>query len=634
MELESIKVVGIVDPFGPRNARISVVGYLDTNWIFNPLTQSMAAEMFPTQGKVFAPHLQDKRPDLVNKCVFLGVQRSNNDGKDNYIWDWNNGRAEEYGTSILDANNVISNDVEYSYEELKAEYNKEAICYIMADEYVYKIDENINKYYICRWKLCDLINSNVDNFVTVDSKHYFMIKDVISLKPEYVDIMPNKTLQYWITNVALTKNWLELISGGSPEDLMVAITEVIKGIKGTPQSIIDSRFNRFSEIVDDFIFSYKKLKLLASSPIIGKIVESSVEANYQHFINEEGSKYANEYNQFKLNNEKSILDAKESTERKIEQIKALVDNAKNESEKVKAKLVAEENLLTIQIKEQISTIDKNKVIIEQQDGTLKELSENKEQIVKNFGVVKDVLTMFNGSALEKSPTQNVSMHSIRTIQSENEEIKSDTFFILRLSHYLECNNRLPDISKKIFGLLVGYDVLLLPDGNIVVSLLNAIGCCKYSVFNVTPEVRSFVDVWNHGLADIVRLSFEEPSKLHFFVMQNINTSYITCYLQSIVNMVIGLENTFPGTDIKYPKNLKILLTPTDEEGLPLTKQCISNFGCLTKTKYEINECNEGHFYRMEPDNKGYLSAIQLMHIRENAPLISSDYESYLTSDEY
>ena len=81
MEIESIKVVGIVNTFGPRNARISVVGYLDSNWIFNRLTQSMAAEMFPTQGKVFAPHLQDKRPDLVNKCIYIGVQRSNNDGK-------------------------------------------------------------------------------------------------------------------------------------------------------------------------------------------------------------------------------------------------------------------------------------------------------------------------------------------------------------------------------------------------------------------------------------------------------------------------------------------------------------------------------------------------------------------------
>lgn len=634
MEIESIKVVGIVNTFGPRNARISVVGYLDSNWIFNRLTQSMAAEMFPTQGKVFAPHLQDKRPDLVNKCIYIGVQRSNNDGKDNFIWDWNNGRAEVYCTSILDVKNVISNDVEHSYDKLKATYDNEGIGYIMSDDYVYKIDENINKYYISRWNFYDFINSNIDNFITLDSKRYFMIKDMVSLKPEYVDIMPNKILRYWITNGALTKNWLELINGGSPENLKIAITEVLKGIKGTPQAIIESRFNRFSNILDDFIFSYNKLKDLASSPIIVRLIESSVAANYQHFINEESCKYANEYNQFKQDNEQKILDLKESTQKKIAGIGGLLDNAKNESEKIKAKLLKEENLLTNRIREQNLTINKNKILIEQQDVILKKLSENQEDIVKNFGIVKDVLTMFNGSALDKSLAQNGAMYSIRTIESENKEIESETSFILRLGHYLECNNRVSDISKKIFGLLVGYNVLLLPDEKIVVSLLNAIGWCKYSVFNVTPDVCSFVDVWNHGLADIVRLSLEEPSELHFFVMQNINTSYIACYLQPVVNMVMGLENTFPGTDINFPKNLKILLTPTDEEGLPLAKQCISNFGCLTKIKYSVNECNEGRHYRMEPDNKGYLSSIQLMHIGENAPLISSDYESYLTSDEY
>ncbi|BCS86645.1 hypothetical protein prwr041_25380 [Prevotella herbatica] len=634
MEIESIKIVGIAEPSSSNNARISVIGYLDTDWKFNHLTPSEAVEMFPSQGRVFAPHFQGKCPNLVHKCVFLGVQHSNNNGKDNYIWDWNNGIVEEYGIPILDVRNTISTDIAQSYDELKAKYTKDGAFYIGVDKYVYKIDESINRHYISRWKLNDLIDSDFDNFVTADDRHYFIIKDTISLKPEYVDMMSNKTLCCWITGEVLKKTWLELIGGGSSDNLMLAIREVIIGIKGTPKIIINSRINRVSEIVDDFSFSYEKLKQLVASPIMNQLIERSVEANYQHYINEEGGKFTNAFKQFKIDNEQKIIDAKARTEKKIAEINILAENAQMELGKAKVKLLEEERVLNIHIKDQISTIEKNDAIIKHQAEIFKRLSDNKQEIVRNFGMVKDVFSIFNNSNLEKKCVQNISTHSIRTIDLESEVIKSDDNFILRLSHYLECNNRLPNISKKIFGLLVGYDVLLFSDGKIVASLLNAIGCCKYFMFNVTPEVRSFFDVWNNGFEDIVRLSSEEPTKLHFFVMQNINTSYISCYLQPIVNMITGLEDTFPGTDIKFPGNLRILLISTDEEGLPLAKQCISNFGCLTKTKYTINECNEGHFNRMKPDNNGYLSAIQIMQIRESSPLISSDYESYLIDDEY
>ena len=634
MDIENLKIVGISEPLGTQNGRVYVVGYLDGSWKFNSLTHLQAEDIFPTEGRIFAPHLQDRRPELVNKCIYLGVQPSKNEGKDTYVWDWYNGRAEEYGTPIISAKKVIPTDIEHSFMELKAKYNKDGAYYIYEDNYVYRIDENIDKHYLSQWNLVDLIKSNPDNFVTADDKHYFMLRDEITLKPKYVDIMPNKNLRLWISTGALAKNWLELLSGGNAEMLKKAIQEVVSGVKGTPRSVIESRFDRVSEIIDDFTLTYDKLKILASSASMVNLIERSVEANYQHFISEEGSKYAKEYESLKLENEQKIDEAKVAADKEVAQIRQLTEETKTEYDKAKSQLKADEESMKRELQEQSSKIDANNALIKQQKEQLASLEENRKSVIKDFGVVKDVLSLINTSAKESENNDIVSFpYSVNVIDAETEECETERTFRLRLSNYLENNNRNPEISMKLLGLLSGYGVLLLPDERIIISLLNATGACTYTIFNVTPEVRSFETIWNSGLEEIVNLSLKESNMLHFFVMQNINTSYTACYLQPIVNMVTGLASTFPGTDIKFPENLRILLSPGGEDVLPLAKQNIKYFGCLTKKDYSLDARNEGLFKPLVPDGEGYFSAYQLREFRETVPLISSDYISYIADEE-
>ncbi len=85
MDIENLKIVGISEPcWGTQNARVYVVGYLDASWKFNSLSHSQAEDIFPNEGKIFAPHLQDRRPELVNKCIYLGIQPSKKEDKDTY----------------------------------------------------------------------------------------------------------------------------------------------------------------------------------------------------------------------------------------------------------------------------------------------------------------------------------------------------------------------------------------------------------------------------------------------------------------------------------------------------------------------------------------------------------------------
>lgn len=633
MDIESLKIVGIAEPLGIHNARVYVVGYLDGRWKFNPLTRPKAEEMFPTQGRIFAPHLQDRRPELVNKCIYLGVQPSKNAGKDNYVWDWYNGRAEEYGTSIISSKKIVHTDIEHSFSELKAKYNMDGAYYIYDGKYVYKIDENIDKHYLSQWKLVDLIKNNPDNFVTADDKHYYMLRNEISLKPNYVDIMPNKVLRFWISSGALAKDWLELLGGGEAEALKKAIQKVVSGVKGTPRSVIESRFERASEIIDDFTLSYEKLKTLASSPSMANLIERSVESNYQHFVNEEGCKYAIAYEALKQENDRKIEEAQTLADKKVANIQQLIEEAQKDYDKTKSQIEADKESIKRELQKQKAKIDANNDLIEQQKVQLAILEKNRETIIKNFGVVRDVLSLINEPAKRNKGDEMAFPYTINVVNTETEECTTEEIFRTRLSHYLEINNRKSDIAKKLMGLLAGYDVLLLPDERIITSLLKATGACTYSIFNVTPEVRSFEAIWNSGLEEVVNLSLKDAGKLHFFVMQNINTSYTACYLQPIVNMVIGLASTFPGTDIKFPKNLRIILSPCEENVLPLAIKNIKYLGCLTKKNYTLDVHNEGLFLPLEPDGNGYFSAYQLQELREVAPLISSDYLSYIVDDE-
>lgn len=633
MDIESLKIVGIAEPLGTNNARVYVVGYLDGSWKFNPLTRREAEKMFPTQGRIFAPHLQDRRPELVNKCIYLGVQPSKNAGKDTYVWDWYNGRAEEYGTSIISANKIVPTDIVHSFKELKAKYNRDGAYYIYEDKYVYKIDENIDKHYLSKWKLVDLMQNNPNNFVTADGKHYYMLRNEISLKPDYVDIMPNKILRFWISSGALANNWLKLLVGGEPEALKKAIQEVVTGVKGTPCSVIESRFDRAIEIIDDFTLSYEKLKILAASPAMTDLIERSVEYYYPYFVNEEGSEYAKKYKAFKQENDRKIEEAQKLADKKLANIQQLVEETQKDYDKTKSQIEADKESIKRELQKQISKIDANNALIEQQKAQLAILEKNRETIIKNFGVVREVLSLINEPAKRNKADEIAIPYTINVVNAETEECTAEEIFRTRLSHYLEINNRKSDIAKKLIGLLVGYGVLLLPDERIVTSLLNATGACTYSIFNVTPEVRSFETIWVSGLEEVVNLSMKDTGKLHFFVMQNINTSYTACYLQPIVNMVTGLASTFPGTDIKFPENLRIILSPCEEDVLPLAIKNIKYLGCLTKKDYTLDIHNEGLFLPMEPDGNGYFSAYQLQKLRDTAPLISSDYLSYIVDEE-
>ena len=205
-------------------------------------------------------------------------------------------------------------------------------------------------------------------------------------------------------------------------------------------------------------------------------------------------------------------------------------------------------------------------------------------------------------------------------------------FEKRLAFFLVENNRSPDISKKILGYLVHYKCILVPDNRIILSILKATGKCKFNIQYVNPDWQSFAHVWANGLNAIVNCAFEEKDVMHYYIIQNSNMSYLPCYLQPIIDMCIGMRKYFPHTRTSFPDNLRVLLTITSEEGLPLAKQSLKNIGCLTCKDYTLDVNNENAISSKKPDIAGYISKSKLSEMAYTQ-IIDSDYLSYIKEDD-
>ena len=279
-------------------------------------------------------------------------------------------------------------------------------------------------------------------------------------------------------------------------------------------------------------------------------------------------------------------------------------------------------------------IDRKRMEINLLDENIDKIQARKEDILGDFNVVKEVLQLMNvqptvPQSTVVTPNQQLSHPSISSIDLETSPIKNVETFTKRLERFLQLNNRKSDIAKRLLGYIIHYNTLLLPDSRILLSVLKATGNCKYSIQYVNPEWRSFDSVWNNGLAIMVESCKENPEILNYFVLQNCNLTYLPCILQPIVDMSLGLLTKFPGTDLQFPKNLRIVLTLTEEEALPVAAQNIRYFGCLKKDNYVSEEGRENEKSDEEVPYSGYLS-MKAIEDLSYTPIPASEFQSYIT----
>lgn len=648
IDYTQFKIVGVVEAQpNTKHAIINAVGYLGSDWKFTPLSPTEAKQVFPSRGRVFAPGFQDRYKELIGKCIFAGMMPSNNDGADKFIWDRENGMPDEYGTVIINGlANEIDENPDKTYKNLKTNgrLDNTSPTYLCILSKLYLIDpDNIKKYYITEMDLHFVKNANHESFVTYDHTHYVLIGNHLDGPTRAIDIMPDSILRDWLIKEFLVKEWSQALNSKSLDEIENGLIGLIsKSILHKP--VLKSRINRLSSMLELFVFSYEEMTNFLTLPTLKRTIDKSIEINSEKFIEKTKSKYAKELENLKETNR--LLIEKEHTNaadviskihRKIEEANAEF-NANNEELNKKTKLA--EEIIALQL----TKIEEYKTAIEELENTLHSIEDNKEHIINDFAVIKDVMQIIvsqkTKQAILPHPTFQKTNNNaptdfgetIESLNDESEEIKLPQTFKTRLEFYLTKNNRKTEIAKKIGQYMVHYKAILVPDNRIIHSIIKATGRCKYSIQYVTPEWRSFSNVWNNGLNTMIHSCISNPDIIHYYILENINMSYLPCYLQPIVDISMGLRINFPNTEIIFPDNLCLLLTSTAEEGLPLAQQSIRYFGCLQNDDYTIDEKKENLYSNEKSDKTGYLKADMLKNMRSISPIPSNEYLSYIQSD--
>lgn len=620
LDYTTIKVVGVVEPHtNGIHAYLRVIGYIDpdTGWKFKRLYPDEIKEKFPTRGLIFMPNFLKKYRNLCGQCIYTGIQVSNNEGHDQFIWDRDAGLPAEYGVVVCEEK-LRQKDPEGIYETLSGYQDT---TYFHDGPFLYRYTPKTGQpyYYIEQWDLNNILSINQDRIICYDRdrSRYVIMNDNIAGTATYLDIMPDEQLKEWFVETYVTKAWSSILQNENRNKLLSEIKNTIPA-KGVPNEVLESRITRISLMFENFLLNARQIQALAENPLFKECIDRSVAKYSEQLITNLQSQYKREYQSLQS----------EQKER-VAQLEREVNTATAKAQAQKEKLEEEQNQYQAAIKQQLAHIVSNKKKIETLENSLQKITNEKDRILKDCDVLRDIIV-----SLTSNHTHLAENGELLTVHNESQPIQSKEELESRLRNGLRNNNRRLSLSNHLISLLAYNHVLLIPDHRIVNAIIQATGNCCYMLEDVTPKWQTFEYVWANGLKRIVEHSWETPNEMHYYVLRNINISYLPCYLQPVVDMILKLRCVFPGSILAFPGNLRIILVPTEDAGLPLATQCIRYFGCLPKTDTFVIAEDEEYRIVEKIDTEGYLTPGLLNSLLTQVERPDPEaYKSYVTEDE-
>ncbi len=164
-------------------------------------------------------------------------------------------------------------------------------------------------------------------------------------------------------------------------------------------------------------------------------------------------------------------------------------------------------------------------------------------------------------------------------------------FSKELPHFAALNDYrkiIGDVGRRNFDLLKEYKCLLSNDIELVLTIAKATNNCKVFIQQVEPDWLKFEYFYENGLKQIWQVAHQEPNKIHFLLLQDINMASIECYGKPVLDLLANIRTKLPIANSEFPKNLWIFgfpieLDEDDNFGLPLNKKTFKNWGGLPKT---------------------------------------------------
>ena len=599
------------------NGYVKVFGYMD-NSIFHKLSESEAIEIFTPDGCAFAHNILQHYYGLNNSLVCMYVMPNQKEGgKNAYLWN-KDYQVEPIGLLISMLHNRLSDDGGVNYDILTQKH------ILGRDDDVFFLSGD-RLYYIAGGNDSRLIPyCNYDNNLPIISTSlgtYYIEYDLPRIDG-YIDSTNDEQLVNWF--LRLLKTNITEIQTGTGEDAIQTAKDALLAMKGLPEYIANARLDRLKRLTESFVISRDSLKLVAQFPWIKPTIDAAVERYREDFLSDIKKEYQQDLEKLKASHKLAVEEEIEKHDREIMVIQKSTDKIESQS-KEKIKQLNEQisgsqlelERLNIDIKEkqnELSSIQKSL------DGIL----ERKDDIINDFKVVRDVLGL--SKRQEVHVTSSVNAQKLPFANYSDIRLQFYKGFENNIESSLSLSQTKIKSVSELAKLHACFSVLLLPNIDIAMSIIVAAGKAFYRISYVSVAWKSFNDVWTNGLQQIVTHCSEMPDSIHYFVLRNINLSCLSNYLQPLADMLAGVLNTFPETDIQFPDNLRILLTVSDEELIPMSEGMLKFFGCVSK---DIETVEHGKIDYSTAKCLGYLDTKLLRKASEEITKPDNYYQEYL-----
>lgn len=633
-DFEKYDVIGFVQKPGVNkdHSTITVMGIIDkSSDLYIPLKHSEKLALFPTKGCIFAYGMFTKHPDWTGECVRIEVKPNNSTkvikDRDDFIWNWSNIESI-FAEKAVKLKDSLGQNGEENHNLLQSAgvLGTEKTKFVISGENLYEIkpSSRLASY----WNLSDVR----DNLLECNG-HYFVYKGIEKTESGKIDLTSDSQLIDWYKKKILKKEWSIIHESKSFE----AVDDIVKGTlqkTNIHSNIYESRLSRITSMSHNIDLTFEELEDLGTSQWFKDTVQEAMDKSIERYIKRLNDsrkdiidKLRKEHSveEQKLEEEHliKIESEKDKFNKEMQQLEACLSLKKDtvaELDNTISKKIAEKDAILKKAEDNLASIEAE---IKSKKDVLERIESRKDSLVEDFGVIHDVLSMCNISDAKKQ---------IKPIIETIDVGDTDAYPVLQpfrknLESYLIRSKAVMISLDELITRLAKNNVLLLPDIKTLTSLMNATRKCRYVVEYVGVDWKSFEDLWGNGLASLVDSCYQDNSVIHFLVLRNINMSFVPVYLQPIFDMENDLLPHFPGTDIRFPKNLKILCTRTPEKVMPLTETVLANFGCVAPEDRTVIP-TEGNRQLIS----GYLTSSMMENLSPHAAMINSNSIEHYIDD--
>ena len=543
-------------------------------------------------------------------------------GEGYYAFIWNkSGGVYEFGARVKKLKGSFTANGQYNYSLLKESnlLDVDHDTFVSSGGAIYLIKADSQDRLISYWKegSLDTLTVNGRLFVTDTAK---------GGEDGKIDITTDEQLQEWFMKNVLKKNWNQIFEEKTFRNVEPLLREAFASSKGLDGLVISSRIKRLTHITRALTISFEELNELKTLPWLKDSIEQSISVHRKAYLEEVEKEKAKELQEIRERYDMEILLAKEHAEEEEQRLKKLIGDI---DETYQSKLAEQERLLQEKkveaelLEESIAGRRKDFATFEE---SINRLEERKERIIEDFSVVKEVLGVGSHSSAPILQAENV---TIEDLDIASDAIPVYQAFIKSLENTLKTNRLTYSMATDIGNQIALYKIMLVPDVAIAKVIAIASMKCRYALEYVSATWKSFADLWQNGLGQMVEECYRNEDIMHFLFLQNINLTYLPNYMMPLIDIQRDIVSMFPGVNKKFPANLRIICTLANDDVMPLAENCIKHMGCIDRS---IEKDSYGRIEIPENTNIGYLTPKVLEEAGKSLKNIPNYYKSYLEDE--